>query len=656
MLLLSPLLAAFAGAAVIVGLRLVVLPLLNPSRWYWRALLLGGATVLSWRYVAWRFTNTLAPLGWTNDALFSWGFATLEALTVLSSSIAFFILFRVRERTAEANRHAGWWLPGEAPRVDIFITTFNEPPEVLERTIVGAKAVQFPRYRVFVLDDGRRDWLRQACDRHGVGYIVRSDNAHAKAGNINHALAERARDPDRPDFVAVLDADFIPHVDFIERALALFHDPGVGLVQTPQHYFNADPIQHNLGISSAYPDEQRHFFDNVEPARDAWGIAICCGTSSVVRFRAVEQIGWLPTESVTEDFLLTLKLAENGWRTVYLNEPLTEGLAPEGLKEYIAQRSRWCLGLMQIVRRSYNPTGSHRLGLIYRIGILDSLLYWISTFPFRIASLICPLLFWWFGITIVNASLVDIVSYYLPYYLAVLVTLNWLSKGLFIPVLNDTAQLIAAWPVCRALALGILTKGPHKFSVTAKGGNRTKVVVQWSLMRPFLMLLGLTVGGLVVPLNSDFIFNTSSTANDGLAVVMFWTVYNILVLLVATAVCIERPRYNRPQRQVTEPTTLTIGGEKHRGWLINLGPEGGRVSGPFGLSLGTTGLLTVPGIGDVEALVLAPTRDGYRLKFSSTTMQRAQIIEKLHTARAVPGPDRADVVRMIRELARALTH
>ncbi|WP_065756727.1 glycosyltransferase [Bradyrhizobium paxllaeri] len=656
MFLLSPLLAAFAGSAVIVGLRLIVLPLLNPGRWYWRALLLGGATVLSWRYVAWRFSETLAPLGWTSDAIVSWGFATLEALTVLSSSIAFFILFRVRERTAEANRHAGWWLPGETPRVDIFITTFNEPPEVLERTIVGAKAVQFPRYRVFVLDDGRRDWLRRACEQHGVGYIARSDSAHAKAGNINHALAERARDPDRPDFVAVLDADFVPHVDFIERALALFHDPRVGLVQTPQHYFNADPIQHNLGISSAYPDEQRHFFDNVEPSRDAWGIAICCGTSSVVRLRAVEQIGWLPTESVTEDFLLTLKLAENGWRTVYLNEPLTEGLAPEGLKEYIAQRSRWCLGLTQIVRGSYNPIGSHRLSLIYRIGILDSLLYWISTFPFRIASLICPLLYWWFGITIVNASLADIINYYLPYYLAVLVTLNWLSKGLFIPILNDTAQLIAAWPVCRALTLGLLTKGPHKFSVTAKGGNRTKVVVQWSLMRPFLILLGLTVGGLVVPLNSDFIFNTSSTAADGLAVVMFWTVYNILVLLVATAVCIERPRYNRPQRQVPEPTALTIGGEKQRGWLINLGPEGGRVSGPVGLSLGTTGLLTIPGIGDVEALVLAPTRDGYRLRFSSTTTQRAQIIEKLHTARAVPGSDRADIVRMIRELARALTH
>ncbi|MHC2338081.1 glycosyltransferase [Bradyrhizobium sp. USDA 4454] len=655
MLLLSPIAAAFAGAAFIVGLCFTVFPLLNPMKWYWRTLVLGTAALLSWRYTTWRFSETLAPLDWTADALFSWGFAVLEALTVLSSTIAFFILSRVKDRTAEADQYSEWWLPGEAPHVDVFITTYNEPSEVLERTIVGATEIRYPRLRIFVLDDGARNWVRQLCELHEIGYLARANKEHAKAGNINHALRARARDPAPPAFVAVLDADFVPHADFIERTLALFHEPSVALVQTPQHFFNPDPIQHNLGISTAYPDEQRHFFDNVEPARDAWGIAICCGTSSLMRVQAVEQIGWIPTQSVTEDFLLTLKLAENGWQTVYLNEPLSEGLAPEGLKEYITQRGRWCLGLMQIVRNSYSPFGMRSLSLMHRIGIVDSLLYWISTFPFRLASLILPLLYWWFGITIVNASLVDIIKYYVPYYLMVLMSLNWLSKGLFVPLLNDTAQLIAAWPISQAAALGLLTGRSHKFSVTAKGGDRTKVVVQWTLMRPFLLLLGLTIGGLIVPLNSDFVFNTSATAGDGTAVVMFWTVYNILVLLVAVVVCIERPRYDRPQRQIPEPITLVIQGEKHRGWLLNLGRGGARISGPSGLSTGAAGKLNLPGIGGVDAHVAATTRDGYRVKFSPTPAQRAKLIKKLHTESATPGADRGNIWQMIRELARALT-
>jgi cellulose synthase (UDP-forming) len=510
--------------------------------------------------------------------------------------------------------------------------------------------------RIFILDDGRRAWLSEVAARHGIGYMVRPDNFHAKAGNINHALRLRAADPDPPDFVAILDADFVPHIDFVDRALALFHAPDVGLVQTPQHFFNADPIQHNLGISSAYPDEQRHFFDNVEPARDAWGIAICCGTSSMVRVAAVNAIGGFPTESVTEDFLLTLRLAENGWRTVYLNEPLTEGLAPEGLQEYIVQRGRWCLGLMQIIRNVYNPfSEKHRLNFIHRLGVFDSFLYWITTFPFRLASLVCPLLYWWFGITVVNATVADVIVYYLPYYIAVMMVLNWLSKGLFIPILNDVAQLIGAWPITRAAFIGLLTPGPHKFSVTAKGGDRTKVVVQWPLLKPFIVLFGLTVGGLIVSLNSDFTFNTTSRAGDGLVVVMFWTVYNLFVMLVAITACIERPRTIWPQRQLIEPTMLRMGGEDHRGWLTKLGVSGARVSGPSGLAIGQTGFLRLPIIGEIAAEITGVLPDGYQMRLTPTPDQRDFVIAKLHTAHAVPGTDRGDITLMIRELARALT-
>jgi cellulose synthase (UDP-forming) len=653
--MLSPLAAAFAGSAVVMGLRLLLLPLLDPKRELWRWILLAATTVLAWRYMIWRFTDTVAPLGWTVDAVVSWSFAILEGLTVVSSTIAFFILTRHKERSGEADANLGWWQPGSPPRVDIFIATYNEQLEVLERTIVGAKATTYPNVRVFVLDDGRRPWLREACERHGIGYFIRPDNFHAKAGNINHALRQRALDPDPPDFVAVLDADFVPHIDFVERALALFHDPRVGLVQTPQHFFNPDPIQHNLGISNAYPDEQRHFFDNVEPARDGWGIAVCCGTSSMVRVKAVEAIGGVPTESVTEDFLLTLRLSEHGWKTVYLNEPLTEGLAPEGLQEYIVQRGRWCLGMMQIVRNVYSPFGSNGLSFLHRLSVLDSLLYWTTTFTFRLASLICPLLYWWFGVTVVNASVVDIVTYYLPYYLAVIGVLNWLSKGLFVPIIGDVAQLVAAWPIMRASALGLLTKGPHKFSVTAKGGDRTRVVVQWPLMLPFMVFFGLTVGGLVASLQSDFIFNNASAAGDGMIVVMFWTIYNLFVLLVAIAACIEQPRPNRPQRQVLQPVSLLIDGEEHRGWLVNLGTGGARVDGPSDLPNGASGQLRLPVIGDVPASVIAPTLNGYRIRLEPSDEQRARIIAKLHTASALPGTDRGDVGLMIRELARALT-
>ena len=655
MLSVSPLLSAFAASAIVLGLGLLVLPALDRTRTLWRALLLGTAAVLAWRYMAWRLTATVPPFALAPEPLLAWSFALLEGLTVVSSTLAFLILTRLRERGGEASRHAGWWRPGPPPRVDVYIATYNEELEVLERTIVGAKGLDHPATRVFVLDDGRRDWLRAVCARHGIGYLVRPDNAHAKAGNINHALRLRMAEPDAPDFVAVLDADFVPHRNFVSRVLALFHAPTVGLVQTPQHFFNADPIQHNLGISGAYPDEQRHFFDNVEPSRDAWGIAVCCGTSSMVRTRAVAAIGGLPTESVTEDFLLSLRLAEAGWETVYLNEPLTEGLAPEGLQEYIVQRGRWCLGMMQIIRNVYNPFGRNGLPLRHRLSVLDSLLYWTTTFPFRLASLLCPLFYWYFGVTVVNASVVEIVSYYLPYYIAVMMTLNWLSNGLFVPMLNDVSQLLAAWPITRAVATGLLTPGPHKFRVTAKGGDRTRVVVQWPLMRPFLVLLVLTLGGLVVSLTSDFAFNFSHVAGDGRVIILFWTLYNLAVLALAIAACIERPRADRPLRQQVERVELEIGSRRLGAWLVTLGVGEARLSGPAGLAPGQEGHLVLPEIGPVAARVLAETPDGCRLALAPDRAQQAALIARLHTAEGAPGTGRGDLALMLRDLARSLS-
>ena len=516
MLLLGDYAAAFAPAALVLGLALVALPFCRKDAPAVRAILFAVAILLSWRYMAWRFAETIPPLGFTIDAAVGWSFALLEAGTVASSSLAFLILSRTRDRCAEAGRHAAWWRPGPAPFVDVLVATYNEEEAILERTIVGALAVRHPNTRVWVLDDARRPWLRDMCSRLGARYLTRTDNAHAKAGNINAAFEVLRGLAEPPAFVAVLDADFVPHRDFLERALALFHDPAVGLVQTPQHFFNPDPIQHNLGIGRAYPDEQRFFFDHIQPSRDAWGLAFCCGTSSVMRWSALEAIGGFPVGSVTEDYLITLRLREEGYDTVYLNEPLTEGLAPEGLGEYITQRGRWCLGLMQIIRGPMGPFARNRLGLLDRVGLVDSLLYWATTYPFRLACLATPLLYWFFGITVVNAPVAGVVGHFLPYLLAVLVAANWTSGGLVVPVLNDVGQVLGAKEITKAVAIGLARPKGHKFKVTAKGGDRDRVVVQWPLLRPLLALFALTVAGLLFSPVTGVVFDRD--AGDGTVV------------------------------------------------------------------------------------------------------------------------------------------
>lgn len=646
---LSEIQSSFVQLALIAGLALMLPAVVDPRRTLHRAILLSIAAALALRYIWWRATETIAPFGFTLDCLASWSLLFFEGAAMAGSISAFVILSRTRDRSPDADRNLGWWGDAPPPRVAILIATYNEELEVLERTITGAKGLRHPNTTVHVLDDGRRDWLRDYCAARGVDYIRRPDNRGAKAGNINHALGVLAADP--PDFVAVLDADFVPHRGFLSRTLALFADPKIGLVQTPQHFFNADPIQHNLNLSRAYPDEQRFFFDTMQPSRDAWGIAFCCGTSSIMRWQALMEIGGMPTESVTEDFMVTLVLQEAGWQTAYLNEALTEGLAPEGLKEYITQRARWCLGMMQIARSRVGPFSRSRLRIRDRWSVLDAGAYWLTTFPFRIAAIVYPLLYWFFSITVVDARVPDVLSYFGTYYLWTLTVLNLISRGNVVPIINDVSQLVGAIPITRAAVVGLLRPVGHPFKVTAKGGDRSRLQVQWRLMAPFLALLILTVGGLMIGIVSDrFAFYD---AGEGKAVVLFWTIYNVFVLFFTVLLCIELPRV---ERHVADPPELAIllDDPPRRVWMTGLTLTGVRIRGasPPVDSLVT---LRIDGVGDVAARVMEETPDGARLQLLPTGQQAEALHLRFYAEDKTPGVTGTDLGGVLLGLARRLT-
>lgn len=648
---LSELGSSLVHLILALALGMVIPLLLSPHIGWHRILLFATAAVLAVRYLWWRATETLAPFGLTWDCIASWSFFAIEAGAALSSLSAFLILSRTRDRKQEATDHAAWWRDGDVPRVAVLIATYNEERDVLERTIVGAKALDHPRVEIFMLDDGRRHWLRQLCEAHGIRHVERADNKGAKAGNMNNALRLLAQEGP-PDFIAVLDADFVPHRNFLSRGLALFHDDTVGLVQTPQHFFNADPIQHNLGLSRSYPDEQRFFFDHLQPARDSWDIAFCCGTSSIVRWHAIEEIGGFPTDSITEDFMLTLALQEKGHRTVYLNEALTEGLAPEGLKEYVTQRARWCLGLMQIARGRLGPLARNGLRLRDRWSVADSVLYWTTSFTFRLAAFVYPLFYWFFGITVVDATVPDVISYFATYFIWVQVSLNLVSRGMVVPIVTDVSQLLGAIPITRAAYVGLLQPKGHPFSVTAKGGDRSRVVVQWRLMAPFIVLFALTMIGTLLGIFADrFAFDD---AGDGKLVILFWTFYNLLVLAVAMIVCVELPRRERHLDDRPERAEVRTPNGSFRVWIVGLTQNTVRVRGAA-ISDGSPVEIEITGVGAVRASVSAPTEDGARLLLEPTMEQYEALLRRFYATGDAPGVTQTRYRALVADLARRLS-
>ena len=625
------LIETLAPAALVVGAAYVVLPWISSRNELARSAAVVVMVAFMWRYMLWRWGSTLPPAGWSLDFIVGLIFVMVETLAVIGSTLSLITLARLKSRSTEVDRNTTWLTQQpRAPRVDVFICTYNEDETILERTIVGALALDYEVKRVWVLDDSRRAWLRQLSERLGAHYLTRSDNEGAKAGNINSGLLHVASLPDPPDFVAILDADFVPLPNFLRRTLPLFRDGDVGIVQTPQHFINPDPFQSNLATAQVWPDEQRYFFDVVMASKDAWGAAFCCGTSSVIRFAALWKIGGVPSSSVTEDYLLTLRMNTFGYRTVYLNERLSLGLAPEGLKEYVTQRSRWALGLGQIWRGPLGPLRlTNKLRLIDRVSLVDALLYWYASFAFRLLGIYVPILYWLLDVRAVQADILTTLSYYLPYFAAHLVITGWLAQGRVIPLLSDVTQLLIATQVLRAITMGLLRPRGQKFHVTAKGGDRSARLIQWPLVNIFLLYLVLTVVGVTWA----FLVEDTASLRDSSALCLFWSWYNIVVLTVACVVCVEQPRYRAAERlKSSDRAVVRIGKVLSNFPVLDLSLTGVRLAGVAPATMGTEVNVS---IGDVwlsgEIARIGP--DEFALRFERDEAARSSIIRHVYSGR-----------------------
>ena len=280
-------------------------------------------------YLVWRLT-IFSPDHLIFSAIFY--LAEFTILTITLSSI--YTLWNLGDRK----------LPEPFPdqSVDILLPVYSEPIEMLRVTAMAAKAVRYP-HETFVLDDGKRDEIRDLCEELDIHYIRREINDHAKAGNLNNALKQS-----KADFFLVYDADHIPQVESLEIMIRYMRDDQVALVQTPQEYYNTDSLEHappKKGKELWH--QQTLFYKLLLPGRDRLDVSSGIGSSALYRRSCIDQIGGVPTETVIEDYHTSMKFHKRGWKSVYINDAVSFGLAAHDYEEYQRTRHRWAHGNYQ---------------------------------------------------------------------------------------------------------------------------------------------------------------------------------------------------------------------------------------------------------------------------------------------------------------------
>ncbi|KMO39618.1 Curdlan synthase [Methylobacterium tarhaniae] len=588
------------------------------------------------RYMVWRFFATVLPYPADGSFGFFWTwFVFLVELGAFADILLFLVaMSRYVDRSAEADRLEAAVFARDAsdlPTVDVFIPTYNEPIDVLERTIVGALALDYPKdkLKVYVLDDKRRPWLKEYCDRKGAIHVTRPDNSHAKAGNMNNGLAASSG-----EFIAIFDADFVPYRSFLRRTVPFFQDPTIGIVQTPQHFFNKDPVQSNLSLEKVWPDEQRLFFDEMAASRDAWDVSFCCGSCSIARRSAVEEIGGFPHDSITEDLLTTLALLNRGYKTRYLNERLSMGLAAENLKGYFVQRGRWCRGGIQTIYLHNGPLRGPGLNLFQRFMFLP--LSWLVQYTVRFVILVVPAVYLWTGAApLYFTGTQDIVWYQLPVLAAYFLLMAWLTPTRYLPLISSAVGAFATFRMLPVVISSLIKPFGVPFRVTPKGSGNEESEFDAYTFFSIAFWIAVTALGLVVNVVPEW-----SRIGDGefSVVSAYWAVLNIAVLMVASLICFEKPRPLLDSFATDEAARIASRGTTLAGRITSLSLEGGIVEldVPPPAAIGDSVLVEMEGFPRLHGTVekVSPlTARGYAMKVSFTLEDECRdlMIVKLYT-------------------------
>jgi cellulose synthase (UDP-forming) len=476
-------------------------------------------------YLWWRVTTTFNPA----YPLFSWLLWLAEAFGVVS----YFLFAYFTRNVAPIVPYA---LPQKNLKVDIFIPTYNEDNEILEATLIGCNLIRYP-HKTYILDDGNRSSVRQLATRLGCGYIAHPTHDNAKAGNINFALAQTDG-----EFIAILDADMIPQPGYLDRTLGYFKDELLALVQLPQEFYNRDSIQH---LSNKKPwHEQTLFFRVIQPGKNYSNSAFWCGSPSVIRRKSLMDVGGVSTETITEDIHTTVRLHSRGWKTLFINEPLAFGIAPQTITAFLLQRLRWAQGTMQLYRSKESPLWIAGLTLKQRFSYLASFMAYLEAFQ-KFILISMPILILGFNIFPMKVGFDNFIIHWIPFFLLTIIANQIGGRGVFNYFNTEKYNLLKTMIFIRS-TITLISRQPIKFKVTPKTVEESVYNEERNSLRWYMVIFGTLVGSMLFATIRIFAQRSDPISPEAFSIALFWALYNSLVIFLAIKEVFQK-RHDRKQ-------------------------------------------------------------------------------------------------------------
>jgi cellulose synthase/poly-beta-1,6-N-acetylglucosamine synthase-like glycosyltransferase len=240
----------------------------------------------------------------------------------------------------------------ELPRVTIQLPMYNEM-YVAERLIDAVVKMDYPRelLEIQVLDDSTDETQAIASRRvdmyreqgFDISYLHRENRQGFKAGALDAGMKIA-----KGEFIAVFDADFIPHKHFLSNTIHFFTAPTVGMVQMRWSHLNRN-FSLITKLQAIFLDG--HFVIEHTARNRSGRFFNFNGTAGIWRKTAISAGGGWEHDTLTEDLDLSYRTQMKGWQFIYLPEHSVPAELPVDIVAFKAQQHRWAKGSIQTAKK-----------------------------------------------------------------------------------------------------------------------------------------------------------------------------------------------------------------------------------------------------------------------------------------------------------------
>lgn len=514
------------------------------------------AFIFSVIYLGWRILFTIP---W-EDSPFAYLSGLILWLCELTSFFTAFVLIANKSRSFTLNK--GEIIESNLPDVDIFIATHNEDYEIVYKTINGCVNIYYPdmsKVHIFIADDTNRPEIKKLAEEFSVGYFGLENNKHAKSGNLNNALSQT-----NSPLIATFDADMIPYQEFLMETVPYFladrkDEKPIGLIQTPQSFYNPDIFQFHFFSEDKLPNEQDFFSNSVNVLNNTRGAAVYTGSNTLIRRKAIEEAGGFPTDTITEDFELGVRMNVAGYMNYSTTKPMASGLTPTDLRSVIKQRIRWGRG---VIKSSYNTNifFNPKLSFGQKMIYVNGYFYWSSFFR-RLVYIIAPVLYTVFQIRIVKANVWLLIIFWLPSYLMTKLAMRDVTDSYRTQTWGEIVETVFAPYLVVPIFLESIGISEKAFKVTSKTVSDRNFDYLFAF--PYFLLWLLSVYGLIT-------FNYGKYGSELFygSVISFWLIHHIINLTFALFATLGRPIFRKEERFLVEEEAILKVGQLKKGITI----------------------------------------------------------------------------------------